>query len=82
MKTRQDNNMTNCTSVIYVEDETKLLCLIGLGVIYDKNQTRQRRDQSIGIIFTETKIELSGLIWSSAIYDENQTGQRHDWLGK
>ena len=62
MKTRQDNNMTNCTSVIYVEDETKLLCLIGLGVIYDKNQTRQRRDQSIGIIFTETKIELSGLI--------------------
>lgn len=31
-------------------------------IVYDKNKTRQRRDQSIGLAYTETETELSGPI--------------------
>ena len=37
MKTRQDNNVTDHIGVVYVENETKLPCLIGLGTINDEN---------------------------------------------
>ena len=36
MKTRQDNDMINHISAIYVENKTKLLCLIGPGTVYDE----------------------------------------------
>ena len=39
MKTRQDNDVTNCTSVVYVENKTKLSLLIRLDAVYDDNQT-------------------------------------------
>ena len=41
--------MTDRIDVVYVENETKLLWLIGLGLIYDENHTRQWRDQSVSI---------------------------------
>ena len=50
--------MTDHTHAIYDENKTYLLCQIRSGVVYDKNQTRQRHDQSIGLVYTETKIEL------------------------
>ena len=37
MKTRQDNDMTDCTSVVYVETKTELLWLIKPVAIYDEN---------------------------------------------
>ena len=37
MKTRQDNDMTNRTSAIYVEKEIKLSWPIGLGTVCDEN---------------------------------------------
>ena len=37
MKTRHDNDMTNCISVIYVENNTKLSSPIEPGTLYDKN---------------------------------------------
>ena len=38
MKTRKGNDMTDCTSVFYVENDTKLLWSIGPGVAYYKYQ--------------------------------------------
>lgn len=46
MKTKLDNNVTNCTDAIYIKNETKLSWPIELGVISDANQTRQWRDRS------------------------------------
>ena len=37
MKTKWDSNVTDHTGVVYVENETKLPCLIGLGAINDEN---------------------------------------------
>ena len=37
MKIRQDNDMINRTSVVYVKNETELSWLIGSGVVCDKN---------------------------------------------
>lgn len=53
MKTRHDNEVTDHEDVDYFENETELLCLIGLGVISDKNQIRQQRDQFIGFAYIE-----------------------------
>lgn len=44
MKTRQDNDVTNCTMVGYVENDTELLWLIGSGVEYDENKIGQLCD--------------------------------------
>ena len=41
-KTRQDNDMVDCTSAIYAEKETELSYLIGSCVICDENHIRQR----------------------------------------
>ena len=62
MKTKQDNDVTNGTDVIYDENETQLSWLIRSGIVYDKNQTWQRWNQSISLFYTETKIELLGPI--------------------
>ena len=40
-KTRQDNDMTDCISVVYMETKTKLSRFIELGVICYQNQTGQ-----------------------------------------
>ena len=40
MKTRQDNDVTNCIDLIYVETETELLGLIWPGAIYCENHIR------------------------------------------
>ena len=44
-KTRQDNDVIDHTDVVYIENETELSWLIGLGTIYDENQIAQWRDQ-------------------------------------
>lgn len=36
MKTRQDNDLTECMGEVYIEKYTKLLGLIELGVVYEK----------------------------------------------
>ena len=36
--------MTNCTSKVYVENESGLSQPIELGAIYDENKTRKRHD--------------------------------------
>lgn len=38
MKARQDNNMIDRTSIVYTENEIKLPCPIGLGVVFDENK--------------------------------------------
>ena len=45
MKSSEDNNVTNCIGLVYVEIKIKLTRLIELGVIYDENKTWQWRDQ-------------------------------------
>ena len=44
-KTRQDNDVIDHTDVVYIENETELSWLIGLGTIYDENQIAQWRDR-------------------------------------
>ena len=39
IKTKQDNDMTDCTSSFFVENDIKLLWLIRRVVIFDKYQT-------------------------------------------
>ena len=46
MKTRQDNDVIDYTSLVYTKKETELLWPIGLGAICGENQIRQRRDWS------------------------------------
>ena len=40
MKTRQDNDVTDHTGAIYVENNIELSWPIESGVVYDKNQIR------------------------------------------
>ena len=37
MKMRQDNDMTDCIGLLYVENETKISWSIEQGTIYDKD---------------------------------------------
>ena len=37
MKTKQDNNVTNCIDAVYAQNETQLLYLIILGAVCDEN---------------------------------------------
>ena len=46
MKTRQDNDVTDCIGAIYVENKTGLLWLIKSGIICDENQIGQWHDWS------------------------------------
>ena len=58
-KTRKDNGVTERISAVYGNNNIKLSWSIISGVLYDENQIRQQRDQSIGLIYIETKTELS-----------------------
>ena len=44
MKTREDNNMTNRTGEVYVENDIELLCPIRTGADSDEKQIGQLRD--------------------------------------
>ena len=46
IKTRWDNDVTDHIGMLYTENETRLLWLIELGTIYDKNQTKKWCDWS------------------------------------
>ena len=41
MKIRQDNDMTDCIGVVYVENEMELSCSIRQGAICEKNEIGQ-----------------------------------------
>ena len=40
MKTKEDNDVTNCTSMIYIEIKTELSWLIGEDAIYHEKKTQ------------------------------------------
>ena len=44
MITRDDNDMFNCTGVVYIDNDTELSWLIESCVDYDKNQMGQLHD--------------------------------------
>ena len=44
VKTKQDNDMIDRTSGVYVENNIELSWLIGLGAVCDKNQIGQQCD--------------------------------------
>ena len=46
MKLIFNNNMIDCIGAVYTENDIKQSRLIGLGAIFDENQTRQRCDRS------------------------------------
>ena len=39
MKTRLNNNLTDCACAIYAKNDTELLWRIKHGAVYDENQT-------------------------------------------
>ena len=55
MKTRQDNDMTNRTNIVYIENEIKLLWLIGPGMVYEKNSQDNDVTDHRGMVL-ETKL--------------------------
>lgn len=71
MKTRQKTYEVDRTSVIYVENETELPCVIRQSVVYDKNQIGQWHNQLISMVYFEIETELSRPIWPSAACDKN-----------
>lgn len=81
-KTKQDNNMINRISVVYVENNIELSWPIGLGADYDENHINNYVFNCIDVVYTENKTELSWLIGLSVFYDENQIRQRRDWSYK
>ena len=58
IKARLGNDMTDCIGLVYTETETKLSGPIKPGVVCDKNQTRQRRDKSIGLVYDKIKTKM------------------------
>ena len=50
MKTRQENDMIDCTGVTYVENKTRLLQPIRLGATYAKNETRLSWSIELGAV--------------------------------
>ena len=46
MKKWQDNNKTNCTDPVYIENETELSWPIQQGMVYDKDNIGQRNNWS------------------------------------
>ena len=44
IKTKQDNDMTNCKGAVYAKNNIELSWLIGLGVDGDENQIGQLHD--------------------------------------
>lgn len=59
MKMRQDNDVIDHTSLLYVEIETKLLWWIRQGIVY--YETRQDNDVTdrTGAIYVEIRTKLS-----------------------
>ena len=49
-KTRQENDMIDCTGVTYVENKTRLLQPIRLGATYAKNETRLSWSIELGAV--------------------------------
>lgn len=73
IKTRQDNYVIDCTSLVYAKIETELSGPIKLCVVYFENHTGQRCDWSYKFgIYTEIETKLPGPIWLSAFYDETR----------
>ena len=75
MKTKHDNDLTDCIAEVYVKNYTELLRLIGSSAIYRK--IRQNNDviDLISAVYVENEFELSWPTRPGMICDENQTGQ-------
>ena len=83
MNTRQENDVTDHTGLVYAENNIELSWLIVPCTIFEK---KNRYDNDVinctGLFHAKTKTKLLGHIWPSAAGDENHTGQWHDWLYK
>ena len=82
MKTRQDNDVTNCIGEFHAKNDTKLSWLIRSSVLCDENRvptlTKMRLDNYMtnhtDAIYAKNKTKL---LWirPRTIYYENQLGQ-------
>ena len=81
-KTRQDNDLSDCPGVFYIENDTELSWTIELGAVCDENQVEQLHDWSYRCSLRFQDTELSWLIRSIANYEEKQIGQLHNWSYK
>ena len=55
MKTKQDNDMIDCISLVKVETKTELLGFISLGAICDESQTDNDVTDHIVVVYAKNK---------------------------
>lgn len=72
IKTRQDNDVTNRTDMVYAKNEIELPWLIKLSPICDETRLDNDVTDHIGLVHAETEIELLRPILSGTIYDNDQ----------
>ena len=79
MKTRYDNDITNCTNVIYNQNEIELSCLMGLGAICDKKETGKWCNRLYRYGPRRKWNRVLVIDWIEWVYDKNQIGTT-TWL--
>lgn len=69
IKTKQDNNVIDCVSLVYDETKIELLGPIWLSAICDEPRQNNDVTNHIGVVYVENKTKLLWLIRPGAVYD-------------
>lgn len=80
MKSRWDNNVTDCVGVIFIEYDIGLSSLNKYCEIYDEERQDNDVIDHTSLLCTKNENELSCLIRQSTIYDLDRARQQCDWL--
>ena len=70
-KTREDNDMIDQTSMVYIENEIKFSWSIDKVRSMMKNRQDNDETKLTSTLFTKNNIRMSWSIRSSVVYDEN-----------
>lgn len=73
MKSRQDNDMTNCTSKVYIEIETELSWSIKQNAVYTKTRLDNDVTNRTLVVYAKIEIEISWPIGQDVVYHEKQS---------
>ena len=82
METKQDNDVTDCIDMVYVETKLNYQGLSDWVWFVLKTKQDNNVTNSTGEVYPENDIKLSWPIGSSVVCDKNKTRQQHDQLYK
>lgn len=77
-KTKEDNDVTKKTNVVYIKNNIELSWLIWLGVIYEENQTIQWHDRSCRYNLRR-KMKLSCFDRSNSVWLWQKSNKTMTW---